>query len=135
MEHSRMRRQLLEVATGASVLGSLPSDAHAADVAGEVPRRRLGHTGEMVSMVGLGGFHLVRPELPEAESIRIVRAAIDNGLNFLDNCWDYNGGQSEIRMGKALTKLSFRPETVLAAAVVPNVAGLKDRKFGRRNRL
>ena len=97
-----MRRQLLEVATGASVLGSLPSDVHAADVAGEVPRRRLGHTGEMVSMVGLGGFHLVRPELPEAESIRIVRAAIDNGLNFLDNCWDYNGGQSEIRMGKAL---------------------------------
>ncbi len=102
MEHSRMRRQLLEVATGASLLGSLPSDAHAGDVKGEVPRRRLGHTGEMVSMVGLGGFHLVRPELPEAESIRIVRAAIDNGLNFLDNCWDYNGGQSEVRMGKAL---------------------------------
>ena len=97
-----MRRQLLEVATGASLLGSLPSDTHAADVKGEVPRRRLGHTGEMVSMVGLGGFHLVRPELPEAESIRIVRAAIDNGLNFLDNCWDYNGGQSEVRMGKAL---------------------------------
>ncbi len=97
-----MRRQLLEVATGASLLGSLPSDAHAGDVKGEVPRRRLGHTGEMVSMVGLGGFHLVRPELPEAESIRIVRAAIDNGLNFLDNCWDYNGGQSEVRMGKAL---------------------------------
>jgi aryl-alcohol dehydrogenase-like predicted oxidoreductase len=56
----------------------------------------------MVSMVGLGGYHLVRPDLPEAESIRIVRAAIDNGLNFLDNCWDYNGGQSEVRMGKAL---------------------------------
>jgi aryl-alcohol dehydrogenase-like predicted oxidoreductase len=56
----------------------------------------------MVSMVGLGGYHLVRPELPEAESIRIVRAAIDNRLDFLDNCWDYNGGQSEVRMGKAL---------------------------------
>jgi predicted aldo/keto reductase-like oxidoreductase len=97
-----MRRQLLQVATGSSILGSLPSDTHAADVKGEVPRRRLGHTGEMVSMVGLGGFHLVRPELPEAESIRIVRAAIDNGLDFLDNCWDYNGGQSEVRMGKAL---------------------------------
>ena len=53
-------------------------------------------------MVGLGGYHLVKPELPETESIRIVRAAIDNGLNFLDNCWDYNGGQSELRMGKAL---------------------------------
>src|SRR6266566_4165547 len=126
MEHSRMRRQLLEVATGASLLGSLPSDAHAGDVKGEVPRRRLGHTGEMVSMVGLGGFHLVRPELPEAESIRIVRAAIDNGLNFLDNCWDYNGGQSEVRMGKALrdgyrqraflmTKIDGRDKTAAAS--------------------
>jgi predicted aldo/keto reductase-like oxidoreductase len=102
MEYSGMRRRLLEVATGASILGSLPSYTHPAEVKGEVPRRRLGHTGEMVSMVGLGGYHLVRPELPEAESIRIVRAAIDNGLNFLDNCWDYNGGQSEVRMGKAL---------------------------------
>src|SRR5260370_35157980 len=102
MEASRMRRRLLEVATGASILGSVDSYTHAADVKGEVPRRRLGHTGEMVSMLGLGGYHLVRPELPEAESIRIVRAAIDNALTFLDNCWDYNGGQSEIRMGKAL---------------------------------
>ena len=97
-----MRRRLLQVAAGGSILGSLPSYTHAADVKGEVPRRRLGNTGEMVSMVGLGGFHLVRPDLDEAESIRIVRAAIDNGLNFLDNCWDYNGGQSEVRMGKAL---------------------------------
>ena len=53
-------------------------------------------------MVGLGGYHLARPNVEEAESIRIVRTAIDNGLNFLDNCWDYNDGQSELRMGKAL---------------------------------
>src|ERR1700682_6318124 len=102
MEHSRMRRQLLEVAAGASLMGSLPSYTHPADVKGEIPRRRLGHTGEMVSMVGLGGYHLVRPALDEAESDRIVRAAIDRGINFLDNCWDYKGGQSEVRMGKAL---------------------------------
>jgi aryl-alcohol dehydrogenase-like predicted oxidoreductase len=70
--------------------------------AGEVPRRRLGHTGEMVSMVGLGGYHVVQPDLDEAESVRIVRAALDRGINFLDNCSDYNGGQSEVRMGKAL---------------------------------
>jgi predicted aldo/keto reductase-like oxidoreductase len=123
-----MRRQLLEVATGASILGSLPSYTHAADVKGEVSRRRLGHTGEMVSMVGLGGYHLVRPELPEAESIRIVRAAIDNGLNFLDNCWDYNGGESEVRMGKALrdgyrqraflmTKIDGRDKTTAARQI------------------
>jgi aryl-alcohol dehydrogenase-like predicted oxidoreductase len=53
-------------------------------------------------MVGLGGYHLARPYVEEAESLRIVRTAIDNGLNFLDNCWDYNDGQSEVRMGKAL---------------------------------
>jgi len=84
------------------MLASVPSDTRADDVKGQIPRRRLGHTGEMVSMLGLGGYHLARPNVEEAESIRIVRAAIDNGLNFLDNCWDYNDGQSEVRMGKAL---------------------------------
>jgi len=66
-----------------------------------VPSRRLGRTGEMVSLIGLGGYHLGR-QADEQETIRIVRMAVDNGLNFLDNCWDYNGGASEIRMGKAL---------------------------------
>ncbi len=68
----------------------------------QVPRRLLGRTGESVSAVGLGGFHIGKPELRESESIRIIRTALDNGINFLDNCWDYNDGQSEIRMGKAL---------------------------------
>jgi aryl-alcohol dehydrogenase-like predicted oxidoreductase len=52
-------------------------------------------------MVGLGGYHLGNPKDAQ-ESIRIIRAAIDNGINFLDNCWDYHGGDSEVRMGKAL---------------------------------
>jgi aryl-alcohol dehydrogenase-like predicted oxidoreductase len=52
-------------------------------------------------MVGLGGYHLGM-QSDEQESIRIIRSALDRGINFLDNCWDYNGGQSEIRMGKAL---------------------------------
>jgi uncharacterized protein len=67
-----------------------------------VPTRILGRTGESVSVIGLGGFHLGRPDLAEPESIRIIRTAIDNGITFLDNCWDYNNGLSEIRMGKAL---------------------------------
>ena len=67
-----------------------------------VPRRLLGRTGERVSAIGLGGFHIGKPDLRESESIRIIRTALDNGINFLDNCWDYNEGQSEIRMGKAL---------------------------------
>ncbi len=67
-----------------------------------VPYRMLGRTGERVSAIGLGGFHIGKSELSEQESIRIIRTAIDNGINFLDNSWDYNTGMSEIRMGKAL---------------------------------
>jgi predicted aldo/keto reductase-like oxidoreductase len=67
----------------------------------EIPRRELGRTGQRVSMIGLGGAH-IGTQRDEKESIRIIRAALDNGINFLDNSWDYNDGQSEIRMGKAL---------------------------------
>jgi predicted aldo/keto reductase-like oxidoreductase len=70
-------------------------------VSPDMPRRRLGRTGEMVSLLGLGGFHVGIQE-NEQDSIRLVRTAIDNGATFLDNCWDYNNGASEIRMGKAL---------------------------------
>lgn len=68
----------------------------------EIPRRVLGRTGEKVSIVGIGGYHIGQPNVTEADSIRIVRTGIDRGINFLDNCWDYNDGISEIRMGKAL---------------------------------
>ena len=67
----------------------------------EIPYRILGRTGERVSIIGLGGFHIIKQN-NENESIQIVRTAIDNGINFLDNSWDYNNGLSEIRMGKAL---------------------------------
>jgi len=69
---------------------------------GAISYRTLGHTGEKVSIVGVGGHHIGRAMVSETESIQIVRTALDNGVNFLDNCWDYNNGQSEIRMGKAL---------------------------------
>jgi uncharacterized protein len=61
----------------------------------------LGRSGEKVSLVGLGGHHIVRGA-DEQQSIRIIRTALDSGINFLDNCWDYNGGVSDERMGKAL---------------------------------
>ena len=68
----------------------------------DIPYRTLGHTNEKVSAIGLGGWHLGLKYVDEPLSFRIVRAAIDRGINFMDNSWDYNGGQSEIRMGKAL---------------------------------
>lgn len=67
-----------------------------------IPYRRLGHTGESVSAIGLGGWHLGLKHVDEQLSVRIIRTAIDRGINFLDNCWDYNDGASETRMGKAL---------------------------------
>jgi len=64
--------------------------------------RELGSTGATVSAIGVGGFHLGMPEVDEALATRIVRTAIDEGVTFMDNCWDYNDGLSEMRMGKAL---------------------------------
>jgi len=64
--------------------------------------RALGRTGERVSLIGLGGWHIGQSSISEHESIQLIRQAIDHGVNFMDNCWDYNGGASEVRMGKAL---------------------------------
>jgi aryl-alcohol dehydrogenase-like predicted oxidoreductase len=63
--------------------------------------RELGRTGERVSAIGMGGYHIGKQQDPN-ESIRLLRTAIDRGITFMDNCWDYNGGISEIRMGQAL---------------------------------
>jgi aryl-alcohol dehydrogenase-like predicted oxidoreductase len=68
---------------------------------GDMLYRPLGRTNERVSVIGLGGHHIGR-QTKEQDSIRIIRTAIDRGINFLDNCWDYHDGGSEIRMGKAL---------------------------------
>jgi aryl-alcohol dehydrogenase-like predicted oxidoreductase len=69
---------------------------------GDIPCRTLGTTGVKVSAIGLGGWHLGFPSLSDDESVRIIRTAIDGGVNFLDNSWDYFEGASEKRMGKAL---------------------------------
>src|SRR5215208_405325 len=69
---------------------------------GDMPYRTLGRTGERVSAIGLGGWHLGMPPVDAALAERIVRTAIDRGINFMDNSWDYNEGESERRMGKAL---------------------------------
>src|SRR2546428_12624117 len=67
--------------------------------AGEVPYRTLGRSGEKVSLVGLGGFH-IGGERDEQESIRLIPPAIDKGINFLDKCWGYPHRGSEIPKGQ-----------------------------------
>jgi predicted aldo/keto reductase-like oxidoreductase len=93
------RRDFIKAVALSGIVSSFDGVLHAST--GTVPRRTLGHTGEKVSMVGLGGYHIGK-QPDENESIRIIRAGLDGGINFLDNCWDYNGGESEVRMGKAL---------------------------------
>ncbi len=80
-----------------------PRDAFAAPIEkqGDMIVRPLGRTGVKVSAIGLGGHHIGRPQSDE-EGIRLIRTAIDRGITFMDNCWDYHDGKSEIRMGRAL---------------------------------
>ena len=68
-----------------------------------MPQRTLGSTGEKVSAIGLGGWHIALPKIEEKVGIKIVHAAIERGITFMDNSWDYNNGMSEVRMGKALS--------------------------------
>ena len=78
--------------------------------------RVLGNTGERVSPIGLGGWHLGLPTVDEQLSLRIVRSAIDRGINFMDNSWDYNEGTSEIRLGKALRE-GYRDKVFLMTKI------------------
>jgi len=94
------RREFLEVAAATTLLASF-SPFVTPETRSGIPYRALGRTGEKVSAIGIGGYHLGK-QSDEQESIRIIRTALDSGINFLDNCWDYNNGVSEIRMGKAL---------------------------------
>jgi predicted aldo/keto reductase-like oxidoreductase len=82
----------------------------------DMPYRVLGRTGERVSAIGLGGWHLGLKHVEEPLSIRIIRTAIDHGISFLDNSWDYNEGKSELRMGKAL-KGSYREKVFLMTKI------------------
>ena len=66
-----------------------------------IPRRPLGKAGDLVSILGLGGYHLGKIK-NQRDAIRIVHAAVDAGITFMDNAWEYHDGRSEEVMGKAL---------------------------------
>ncbi|HTD13662.1 MAG TPA: aldo/keto reductase [Chthoniobacterales bacterium] len=86
----------------------LPRISDAGEMKGGMLYRKLGSTGETVSAIGLGGSHIGKPNVTEAEGIRLIHEAIDRGLTFMDNSWDYNEGQSEMRVGKALAEGGYR---------------------------
>lgn len=128
------RRSFFKTVAGAAAAGALPLDAvaqqsgtvtpRAGSVTAAIPQhpdmqyRSLGHTGEAVSLVGLGGFHLAKPGgMTNDEAIRVVHAGLDAGINFCDNCWDYNGGESEVRLGRALSQYGYRNKTFLMTKI------------------
>src|SRR5689334_225257 len=98
-QHSVQRREFFEILSIAALAARTGNAAD--EKSGDMIYRKLGRTGERVSAIGLGGYHIGIPR-EEEESIRLIRSAIDRGINFLDNCWDYMDGKCETRMGKAL---------------------------------
>jgi aryl-alcohol dehydrogenase-like predicted oxidoreductase len=109
------RREFLGMTAASLLMAGTLGGSTAQDRKNGIPYRPLGRTGEKVSLIGLGGYHLAR-QSDTQESIRIIRTGIDEGLNFLDNCWDYNEGESEIRMGKALRD-GYREKTFLMTKI------------------
>jgi predicted aldo/keto reductase-like oxidoreductase len=96
------RREFLGTVGGLSIASLIAQGLFAADEhQGDMIYRKLGPTGERVSAIGLGGYHIGIPQ-DEQESIRLIRSAIDRGINFMDNSWDYMDGKCEVLMGKAL---------------------------------
>jgi predicted aldo/keto reductase-like oxidoreductase len=89
--------------------------AGALPAGGSMPMRRLGRTGVKVSLLGLGGYHIGQAA-DEQTAIRIVRMAVDHGVTFMDNCWDYNDGRSQVWMGKALRD-GYREKVLLMTKI------------------
>jgi aryl-alcohol dehydrogenase-like predicted oxidoreductase len=137
------RRNFLKSATVAAAGSVAPAGAQASPspTAIRLPEspnmiyRELGRTGERVSAIGLGGYHVGKQQDPN-ESIRLIRAAIDRGITFMDNCWDYNGGISEIRMGQAfrdgyrqkvflMTKIDGRDKSTAARQIEQSLGRLQ----------
>lgn len=110
------RREFLKSAAITALASTLTQHAEASDPVSGIPYRTLGRTGEKVSLVGIGGHHIGRNYVSEAEGIKIIRTGLDSGINFLDNCWDYNDGLSEERMGRAL-KDGYRQKAFLMTKI------------------
>jgi uncharacterized protein len=115
------RREFLKAAAVAGVAAAATSNllgqaqAETAPPSSEMQYRTLGRTGVKVSAIGLGGYHIGVQSDP-AESVRMVRTAIDRGITFMDNSWDYNDGASESRMGDAL-KDGYRNKVFLMTKI------------------
>ena len=117
------RREFLQAgAAGFAAAGLAGAAAGALNEAG-IPVRPLGRTGDTVSIMALGGHSSTNPEkLSEKESLRLIQRAVDSGISFMDNCWDYHDGLAEERMGKALAEGGRRDKVTLMTKVCGRTA-------------
>ena len=118
------RREFLQAGAGLAAAGLAASQLRAAESPngpqrmnnptndGGIPMRPFGRSGEMVTLIALGGHHIGRPK-EEKVSLRLIQRAVDEGITFLDNAWDYHDGLSEERMGKALEQGKLRDKVFL----------------------
>ena len=95
----------------------LPSLADPGERRGEMLYRRFGRSDEVISAIGLGGFHLGKNAVSDDEAVRLVHQAVDRGITFVDNCWDYNEGRSELRVGLALDQGGYRDRVFLMSKI------------------
>lgn len=91
----------------------LPFVSDPGEMRGEMLYRPFGRHAEKISAIGMGGFHLGKNAVSDDEATRLIHAGIDRGITFMDNCWDYNGGRSELRMGVALSQGGYRDKIFL----------------------
>src|SRR3954470_15176191 len=116
------RREFIQAGAATVAAASLMGSARAAEKNdGGVPLRPLGRTGQNVTMICLGGHHSTKHE-EEKESIRLIQRAVDEGIRFMDNCWDYHDGIAEERMGKALAEGGRRDKVFLMTKVCGRTA-------------
>ncbi len=106
------RREFLQASLAATAAAGLTAAAHGADDAKGLATRPLGKTGVRVSMLCLGGWHIGSVK-DDQEAVKIMHAALDEGLTFFDNAWDYHDGRSEELMGKALASNGRRAKCFL----------------------
>ncbi len=92
---------------------NLPFVSDPGERRGEMLYRSFGRSGEKISAIGMGGFHLGKTAVSDAEATRLIHQAVDRGITFMDNCWDYNKGRSELRMGEALDQGGYRDRVFL----------------------
>lgn len=95
----------------------IPRVSEAGTRRGEMLYRPLGATGVEVSVIGLGGSHIGEASVSEAEAIRLIHEALDRGMNFLDNSWDYNEGRSERLVGQALATPGYREKAFVMTKI------------------